>query len=66
VRSNGDIVLGSGGPGGITNIPGKVLAHTHPTSAGPSADDFAAALRQGQGMWVLHGGEITWVPGPGG
>jgi hypothetical protein len=63
---NGDVVLGYGGPGGVTNAPGTVLAHTHPTFAGPSEEDFAAALQQGQGMYVLHGGDITYVPGPNG
>ena len=62
---NGDIALGSGGPGGITDLPGDVFLHTHPTIAGPSAEDFAAAASQEGGMYVLHGGEITYLPGFG-
>ena len=63
---NGDRAIGSGGPGGISDVPGEVLAHTHPTSAPPSATDFAAAAQQLNGMDVLHGGLVTHLPGYGG
>lgn len=62
---NGDRAIGSGGPGGIINVPGEVLAHTHPTNAPPSAADFAAAAGQRNGMWVLHGGDRSYLPGGG-
>ena len=65
--ADGGRVIGSGGPGGVTNIDGEVLAHTHPDGSGPSDEDIAAAAGQTNGMWVLpiFGGP-TFLPGGGG
>ncbi len=62
---SGERAIVSGGPGGITFAGGtvsKIYAHTHPTSAPPSAADFDALRLLGQpSMHVFHGGQVTKI-----
>lgn len=69
VLADGERALVSGGPGGIKFAEGQVmriLGHTHPTGAPPSAADFAATRALGQSQQtVYHGGQVTKIrPGP--
>lgn len=60
--------LVSGGPGGIEFPEGsvkRIIGHTHPTNAPPSAADMDALIDLKQSkQYVLHGGQITVVRPP--